>query len=64
MKIGRAETLIEVGRKGNVVWYRWVVGYAYPRSGNAHNPTPRYVYERHENGQLIDSSDHLRSLKY
>lgn len=23
---------------------RRVSGYAYPRSGNAHNPTPRYVW--------------------
>lgn len=31
-------------------------GTAYARSGNAHNPTPRYRYDLYLDGKLIDSS--------
>jgi hypothetical protein len=61
---GRAETLKEVLRKGETVWYRWVSDYSYPRNGNVSNPTPKYTFERWENGVLVDSSYLLRNLKY
>ena len=34
---------------------RQVDGYAYPRTGNAHNPTPRYSWSVYRNGRLVES---------
>jgi hypothetical protein len=32
-----------------------VYGYAYPRNGNFHNPTPRVAWDLFVNGKLVDS---------
>lgn len=40
-----------------------ITGYAYPRNGNTHNPTPRVLWEVYEGGRLIDSSYKLRQLR-
>lgn len=33
-----------------------ISGYAYPRNGNAHNPTPRYRWEVKLGDRLIDTA--------
>jgi hypothetical protein len=58
----REETLTVVKCKGNVVWYRWVRRYAYPKNGNVHNPTPEYCFERWEDGKFVDQSGRLKDL--
>lgn len=35
---------------------RRLVGYAYARNGNAHNPTPSYQWHLLLNGRLVDRS--------
>lgn len=40
-----------------------IVGYAYPRNGNCHNPTPHIRWYLIENGQIIDSRSKLNDLK-
>lgn len=41
--------------RGHVIEQR-VTGYAYPRNGNAHNPTPRIVWcVRDQDGRLVGS---------
>jgi hypothetical protein len=40
-----------------------IAGYAYPRNGSMHNPTPRIVWELFDGqGKLVDSSPLLRKL--
>lgn len=36
---------------------------AYPRSGNAHNPTPNYYYVLFLDGRKVDQSRHLSVLQ-
>lgn len=43
---------------------RVLAGHAYPRSGNAHNPTPRYRYEvRNDEGRRIGTVSTLSSAR-
>ena len=41
---------------------RRLVGYAYPRNGNLHNPTPRYRWNLCLNGKLVDSDSRRTPL--
>jgi len=40
-----------------------VTGYAYPKNGNAHNPTPKTVYLIYRDGQLIGTDLKLKDAK-
>jgi hypothetical protein len=42
---------------------RVTVGHAYARSGNAHNPTPRYSYRLLLDGKPVDESTRERALR-
>lgn len=40
-----------------------VAGYAYPRNGNAHNPTPRYRWEVWADGKRVGSATSRKSAE-
>jgi hypothetical protein len=40
-----------------------IVGYAYPKNGNAHNPTPKVHYHVYRDGQLVIREFKLRDAK-
>jgi hypothetical protein len=42
---------------------KMVYGYAYPRNGNVHNPTPHTGYILVRNEQMIDRATTLREAK-
>lgn len=41
---------------------RRLVGHAYARNGNVHNPTPRYLYELLLDGRIVDTDLRMRPL--
>jgi hypothetical protein len=41
---------------------RHLAGYAYPANGNVGNPTPRYHWNLHLNGALVDSDSRRAPL--
>ncbi len=43
---------------------RHLTGYAYPRNGNVHNPTPQYVYLLKVDGKIVDQSTTMRFLTH
>lgn len=52
--------LSDAAKAMGIIIERKISGYAYPRNGNAHNPTPKYRYEAVLNGKLIDTSYRAR----
>jgi hypothetical protein len=42
---------------------RVIVGYAYPKNGNVHKPTPRVRYDIYRDGKLIGFDHKLRDAK-
>lgn len=44
--------------------HKFIYGYAYPRNGNVHNPTPKVSWiVRDSEGRIIDQDRRLRVLK-
>lgn len=58
-----AETEQVVYQKGQDCIVRWVAAYAYPRSGNFHNPTPRYTWTAYRGSENLGSAYTLRGAK-
>jgi hypothetical protein len=52
-----------LGCFGMLTIHKRVVGYAYPKSGNAHNTTERAHYEVWCDGRLIDQANRLKELR-
>ena len=50
-------------QKGEVQIIRFVGGYAYPRNGNTHNPTPRYYWVTYRTGRALGVSNTLKAAK-
>jgi hypothetical protein len=48
---------------GGYIIRKRITGYAYPRNGNFHNPTPRVCWEVYCGTRLIDSARLLRILR-
>jgi hypothetical protein len=53
----------EVYRKGNLSIDRLTAGFAYPRNGNVHNPTPRFCWIVMQDGKPMGSYETLRAAK-
>jgi hypothetical protein len=64
-------TIYEVGKttevtvctKGDFSVTRMTTGYAYPRNGNTHNPTPSYIWTAYRGGERIGIAYTLRGAK-
>jgi len=65
------ETIYEVGKVTEVTVYtkgdfsvtRMTTGYAYPRNGNAHNPTPQYIWTAYRGACHLGTAYKLRDAK-
>lgn len=53
----------EAWRKGTLSIERLCIGHAYAKSGNAHNPTPRYSWIARDNGQTVGIESSLAAAK-
>ena len=51
-----------IREKDGVSVVRVCLGHAYPKSGNAHNPTPRFAFWAMQGGRVIDRSARLSDL--